>query len=127
MADRGQAKGAALSGYGLGMLSLLGFLALRVLTIWLWPLPFVVSGLATGLIETGQKTMAVNVLDSATRGKGLGQIAGMKGLTQLTGTFLMGGFWTIHRPDLGFLCLALAAGAGWIIIWVLPPTLPNAN
>ncbi|MCL5015663.1 MAG: MFS transporter [Firmicutes bacterium] len=120
LADHGRAKGATLSGYGMWVLSLVGFFALPFLPIWLWPLLFIFSGLATGLIETGQKTLAVGLLPPVMRGKGLGQIAGMKGFSQLAGTLLMGGLWTLHRPGLGFLCLALAALAGWLIIWAVP-------
>ena len=120
LADHGRSKGATLSGYGLWVISLLGFALLPSLPIWLWPILFIVAGLATGFIETGQKTMAVGLLGREQRGKGLGQLAGSKGLSQLVGTMLIGALWALHRPSLGFLFLALAALTGWLIIWSIP-------
>ncbi len=120
LSDQGRSKGITLSGYGLWTLSLVGFAFLPGLPTWLWPLLFILAGLATGFIETGQKTMAVRLLTPVERGRSLGQLAGTKGLSQLVGTILMGGLWGLHRPFLGFLFLALAAFIGWAIILSIP-------
>ncbi|WP_053960203.1 MFS transporter [Sulfobacillus thermosulfidooxidans] len=112
MADHGHPKLATVTGYILWTLSLLGFADFHALPVLFWPVLFIFSGLATGLIETGQKTMTVAMLPSQARGVGLGQIAGLKGLSQLIGTLVIGALWTLQQPAWGFLVLSVAAALG---------------
>ncbi|PSR27071.1 MAG: hypothetical protein C7B47_09180 [Sulfobacillus thermosulfidooxidans] len=112
MADHGHPKLATVTGYILWTLSLLGFADFHLLPLLFWPVLFIFSGLATGLIETGQKTLTVAILSPHVRGMGLGQIAGLKGLSQLVGTLVIGALWTLHQPAWGFLVLSVAAVLG---------------
>lgn len=112
MADHGHPKLATVTGYILWTLSLLGFADFHLVPLLFWPVLFIFSGLATGLIETGQKTLTVAILSPHVRGMGLGQIAGLKGLSQLVGTLVIGALWTLHQPAWGFLVLSVAAVLG---------------
>jgi len=113
--DRHSAKDTVILGSAIWTLVLVGF-ALPKVPGFLWVGLFMGSGLATALIETGKKTWATHLLDPAHRGTGLGLLAGVTGLGQLTAGILVGGLWTLGFRSTAFF---LVAGlTGMATIWL---------
>lgn len=113
LADRAISRMLLLVGYGLWMIAMVGF-AINGSGLGSWMGLFAISGLATAIIEVEQKMATVHLVPDAMRGKGLGQIAALRGLGQLVASMLMGIIWTMGLPVAGFLAEAALAGVGLI-------------
>ncbi|MHB1611662.1 MAG: MFS transporter, partial [Sulfobacillus sp.] len=119
--DRRNGKTVLTAGSVLWTLVLIGFL-LTHNNILMWTVLFIGSGLATALIETGQKTWAVHIIPSPVRGKGLGQIAGLGGIGQLAASGAAGILWTWVSPASAFGATAVLAGVGSVLFaWTTAP------
>lgn len=109
--DRRGGKVVLVSGYLLWTIVLVGFFVNHH-NVAFWVALFVGSGLATALIETGQKSWSVHILPVSRRGSGLGQIAGLTGLGQLVASGFAGIVWTMGSPTNAFGIAAVLAAVG---------------
>ena len=101
LVDRTPGRTLLLAGYALWTAAILGFAVNRG-SVDGWVVLFAATGLATGIIEVGQKMVTVRVVPESTRGKGLGQIAAVRGVGQLLASVVMGVLWTLSNPRVGF-------------------------
>ncbi len=115
LSDRIPGRSMLLLGYGIWAVVMLGFFN-NVSSIGWWALLFALAGLATGLIEVAQKLATVRLLTDTTRGQGLGQIAAVRGIGQLTAGLVMGILWTISNPQVGFAVEAGLACLGTLMM-----------
>ncbi len=107
LVDRSSGRTILIVGYALWAAAIGGF-ALNPGNMGLWAALFAATGLATGIIEVGQKMVTVRVAPETARGQGLGQIAAIRGGGQLVASVVMGVLWTLSRVRLGF---AIECGA----------------
>ena len=90
LADRIPGRTIVLAGYAVWTAAVLGF-ALNPDSLSVWVGLFAATGLATAIIEVGQKMVTVGVAPEPARGRGLGQIAAVTGVGQLVASVVMGG------------------------------------
>lgn len=76
--DGGSGRTRLLLGHGVWAAAVGGFsVAHANANVWVWVLLFSRMGLATSIIEIGQKMATVRIVSEATRGQGLGHIAAL--------------------------------------------------
>ncbi len=126
MADKMSGRTLLLIGYVIWVAAIVGFALDRTTLAWWIPL-FAATGLATGIIEVGQKVVTVQLAPHEARGQGLGQIAAIRGVGQLTAGIVLGGLWTWTNPRLGFGVEALFAGVGLLLVLITVKVAPTAN
>lgn len=115
LADRASSRSLLLMGYALWAAALMGFVV-NFDSLGVWVALFVATGLATGVIELGQKMVTIRLAPHEARGQGLGQIAALKGAGQLAAGVVMGIVWTVNTPQLGFGIESAMAIIG--LIWI---------
>ncbi len=101
LADRMPGRTMLGVGYGLWTVTVAGFFLVANGVGW-WIGLFALAGLATGMIEVGQKITTVRIVSAAQRGQGLGQIAAVRGMGQLLAGLIMGILWTLSGSRAGF-------------------------
>lgn len=121
LADRTPSQALLVTGYSLWAAAVIGFVFDHSSIVG-WVVLFLATGLATGMIEVGQKMVTVRLVESSMRGRGLGQIAAVRGMGQLAAGVIMGILWTLANPASGFAVEAGLACLGLILVLRLGQT-----
>lgn len=116
LADRTASHALLVTGYSLWAAAVIGFVFDQSSIVG-WVVLFVATGLATGIIEVGQKMVTVRLVETSVRGRGLGQIAAVRGMGQLAAGVIMGILWTLVNPESGFSVEAGLACLGLILVF----------
>ncbi len=121
LADRTPSHVLLVTGYSLWAAAVIGFVFDQSSIVG-WVVLFLATGVATGMIEVGQKMVTVRLVESSMRGRGLGQIAAVRGMGQLAAGVIMGILWTLANPASGFAVEAGLACLGIILVLRLGQT-----
>jgi MFS family permease len=73
---------------------------------------FVGVGASAGLVETGQGSLAAEILTQELRGRGFGLLGFVEGIGDFLSSAVVGVLWTVMNPAWGFLYAAAFALAG---------------
>lgn len=118
--DRSGPRPVLISGFFACFLSLAGFAFLPG-TMLMDAILFTLAGVATGTLESSQKTYARLVLPTHIRGRGLGLHASLIGFGTLGSGILIGGLWTVGEQSWGFGATALVVLIASILLVTTVP------
>lgn len=118
--DRSGPRPVLISGFFACFLSLAGFAFLPG-TLFIHAILFTLAGVATGTLESSQKTYVRLFLPMPIRGRGLGLHASFVGFGTLGSGILIGGLWTIGDQSWGFGATALVVLIASILLLTTVP------
>ena len=121
LTDRSGPRPVLISGFFACLLSLVGFAFLPA-TVVVDTILFTLAGVATGTLESSQKTYVRLVLPQYIRGRGLGLHASWIGFGTLASGILIGGLWTIGDQSWGFAATAAVVLLALILLVTTVPT-----
>lgn len=84
--------------------------------VWVLALLFVLVGISTGLVETGEAAYAAELLDDHVRGRGYGLLGLVDGVGDLVSSLTVGILFTVAAPGVGFAYAATMSIAGAIAL-----------
>ena len=111
LGDRIGKRGLLATGYLIGVITYVGFIAWRPALPALVVL-FGLAGMHDAFQQSLEKSLAAQLLPRAIRGTGFGVLAATNGVGDLVSSVVVGALWSMVSPATGFLYAAVFAGSG---------------
>jgi MFS family permease len=115
LADRIGKRWLLAIGYGVGVLSYLGF-ALARPSLGVFALLFGLAGIHDAFQQSLEKSVASEILPSHIRGSGFGVLATANGIGDLVSSIAVGALWSSVSPAAGFIYAMIFAAIGAVLV-----------
>jgi MFS family permease len=102
-------------GYGVGVLSYLGFAVARP-SLGVFVVLFGLAGIHDAFQQSLEKSVAAEILPAAIRGSGFGVLATANGIGDLLSSVAVGALWSAVSPAAGFVYAMIFAAIGAVLV-----------
>jgi MFS family permease len=102
-------------GYGVGVLSYLGFAVARP-SLGVFVVLFGLAGIHDAFQQSLEKSVAAEILPAAIRGSGFGVLATANGIGDLVSSVAVGALWSAVSPAAGFVYAMIFAAIGAVLV-----------
>jgi MFS family permease len=102
-------------GYGVGVLSYLGFIIAQP-SLGVFVLLFGLAGIHDAFQQSLEKSVAAEILPPAIRGSGFGVLATANGIGDLVSSIAVGALWSSVSPAAGFVYASVFAAIGAVLV-----------
>ena len=102
-------------GYGVGVLSYLGFI-IEKLSVGVLAVLFGLAGIHDAFQQSLEKSATAEILPSAIRGSGFGVLAAVNGVGDLVSSVVVGALWSTVSPTAGFAYAMFFAALGAVLV-----------
>jgi MFS family permease len=117
LGDRFSKRGLLALGYIIFSAYCIGFILLQP-SIWNYVFLFILAGVETGAIDTGERAYAAELLGENNRGTGFGVMSTVNGIGDFASSVTAGILWTTISPDISFAYGAILAFVATMVLIV---------
>jgi MFS family permease len=117
LGDRFSKRSLLALGYIIFSAYCIGFILLQP-SIWNYAFLFILAGVETGAIDTGERAYAAELLGENNRGTGFGVMSTVNGIGDFTSSVTAGILWTTISPDISFAYGAILACVATVVLIV---------